>query len=368
MRRAIGMVFQKPNPFPTMSIFDNVAAGPAADRRARRRPHGAASSSALRGAGLWEEVKDRLEQPGIGLSGGQQQRLCIARTLAVEPEVILMDEPCSALDPIATLKIEELIEELKQRVHDRDRHAQHAAGRARGRPDGVHAHRRARRVRPTPSKIFTNPTTRAPRSTSPASSASAMAAQQRDRQHFHEELARARETQALGGARPGRRARSTACSRRCATRTSSSRAIVIADDDRIDGRYLEVHQGILSLLALQAPVASDLRLVAALLHVIKHVERMGDQCVNIAKLLPLVGPRAAGRRRDARRRSRAMGALARSEVVAVPSRRSRCATSTLAEDLVRQDDEINRLNREVFQLRASRSATDADRARVGDAR
>ncbi len=115
VRRAIGMVFQKPNPFPTMSVFDNVAAG--LRLTARRREHlDRKVEEALRGAGLWEEVSDRLGQPGIGLSGGQQQRLCIARSLAVNPEVILMDEPCSALDPIATLRIEELIAELKQRV------------------------------------------------------------------------------------------------------------------------------------------------------------------------------------------------------------------------------------------------------------
>jgi phosphate transport system ATP-binding protein len=114
VRRAIGMVFQKPNPFPTMSIFDNVAAGlklngiKGVDLKER-------VEESLVGAGLWDEVKDRLERPGIGLSGGQQQRLCIARTIAVQPSVILMDEPCSALDPIATLKIEELIEDLKQR-------------------------------------------------------------------------------------------------------------------------------------------------------------------------------------------------------------------------------------------------------------
>jgi phosphate transport system ATP-binding protein len=114
VRRVIGMVFQKPNPFPTMSIYDNVAAG--------IRLSGARGinikervEQSLHGAGLWDEVKDRLGAPGIGLSGGQQQRLCIARTIAVEPEVILMDEPCSALDPIATLKIEELIHDLKQR-------------------------------------------------------------------------------------------------------------------------------------------------------------------------------------------------------------------------------------------------------------
>jgi phosphate transport system ATP-binding protein len=115
VRRAIGMVFQKPNPFPTMSVFDNVAAGlKLTSPKAGDLQHKV--ESALRGAGLWEEVKDRLEEAGAGLSGGQQQRLCIARSLAVEPEVILMDEPCSALDPIATLKIEELIDQLKRRV------------------------------------------------------------------------------------------------------------------------------------------------------------------------------------------------------------------------------------------------------------
>ncbi len=115
VRRAIGMVFQKPNPFPTMSIYDNVAAGLRLSSR-RRGDLRAKVESALRGAGLWDEVAERLTEPGAGLSGGQQQRLCIARSLAVDPEVLLMDEPCSALDPIATLKIEELIEQLKTRV------------------------------------------------------------------------------------------------------------------------------------------------------------------------------------------------------------------------------------------------------------
>ena len=111
------MVFQKPNPFPTMSIFDNVASGlRLTGGRRRGQDLHERVESALRGAALWEEVKDRLSEPGIGLSGGQQQRLCIARTLAVDPEVILMDEPASALDPIATLKIEDLIDDLKDRV------------------------------------------------------------------------------------------------------------------------------------------------------------------------------------------------------------------------------------------------------------
>jgi phosphate transport system ATP-binding protein len=115
VRRAIGMVFQKPNPFPTMSVYDNAAAGLRLTSGRRGDVRGRVES-ALRDAGLWDEVSDRLSEPGAGLSGGQQQRLCIARSLAVDPEVILMDEPCSALDPIATLKIEELIEQLKERV------------------------------------------------------------------------------------------------------------------------------------------------------------------------------------------------------------------------------------------------------------
>jgi phosphate transport system ATP-binding protein len=115
VRRAVGMVFQKPNPFPTMSVFDNVVSGLRLTGASRGEMDDR-GREALVGAGLWDEVKDRLKGPGVGLSGGQQQRLCIARALAVEPEVLLMDEPCSALDPVATLKIEELIGELKQRV------------------------------------------------------------------------------------------------------------------------------------------------------------------------------------------------------------------------------------------------------------
>jgi len=107
------MVFQKPNPFPTMSIYDNVAAGMRLS--GKRGNFKERVEQSLVAAGLWDEVKDRLGAPGVGLSGGQQQRLCIARTIAVEPEVVIMDEPASALDPISTLKIEELVQELKKR-------------------------------------------------------------------------------------------------------------------------------------------------------------------------------------------------------------------------------------------------------------
>ena len=114
LRRRVGMVFQKPNPFPTMSIADNVLSGLRLTGTYDRGKADAVVRRALEQAALWEEVKDRLDQPGVGLSGGQQQRLCIARCLAVEPEVLLMDEPCSALDPVATAHIEDLIHSLKE--------------------------------------------------------------------------------------------------------------------------------------------------------------------------------------------------------------------------------------------------------------
>ena len=114
VRKTIGMVFQRPNPFPTMSIRDNVVAGLKLQGVRSKKTLDETAERSLKGANLWNEVKDRLDKPGGGLSGGQQQRLCIARAIAVQPDVLLMDEPCSALDPISTLAIEDLISELKQ--------------------------------------------------------------------------------------------------------------------------------------------------------------------------------------------------------------------------------------------------------------
>ena len=116
LRQRMGMVFQKPNVFPTMTIYDNVASGYKLNGVRNRQMIAEKVERSLKNAALWEEIKDDLQKPGTSLSGGQQQRLCIARALAVDPEVLLMDEPCSALDPIATAKIEELIHELKETV------------------------------------------------------------------------------------------------------------------------------------------------------------------------------------------------------------------------------------------------------------
>jgi len=167
---------------------------------------------------------------------------------------------------------------------------------------------------------------------------------QRSRQHFQDELAKL-ESQALGGLDLVAEALDRAVET-VAHRDIELASMVIADDDRIDGRYLEVHQGILSLLALQAPVAGDLRLVAALLHVIKHVERMGDQCVNIAKLVPLAGHEPPDDNELLSNIAR-MGELAGSLVVQAKQSFER-RDAALAQDLVRQDDEIDRLNRCCF--------------------
>src|SRR4029079_2586186 len=194
-----------------------------------------------------------------------------------------------------------------------------------------------------------------PRITSPAASARPRLMPHRHRAQFQAELA-ALEEQGLGS-----------LDVLCATldrtlealhhRDIELAAVVIADDDRIDGRYLEVHQGILSLLALQAPVASDLRVVAALLHVIKHAERMGDQCVNIAKILPITGTEPPVDEEILAKVER-MGVLARSEV-SQSKQAFLLRDVALAEDLVRQDAEINQLNKEIFQ-RAVEVGTDPD--------
>ena len=318
VRKRIGMVFQKPNPFPK-SIYDNIAFGPRV--LGMKGDMDEIVERALRQAALWDEVKDRLKTNAFGMSGGQQQRLCIARCLAVEPDVILMDEPCSALDPISTGKIEDLMIELKReysivivthnmqqaaRVSDKtafftvelDEDEQNRTGRVVEFDDT--------------EKIFTNPPTPAPRRTSPARSASPVS--DTTRSHFQEELAGAR---GAGARRPRPRGqpRSTARSRRSSTRTSSSRAWSSPTTTASTAATSRCTRGSCRCSRSRRRWPATCALVAALLHVIKHVERMGDQCVNIAKLVPLGRARAALRIRECSSCIQRMGDQARRQVV-----------------------------------------------------
>jgi len=162
VRRAVGMVFQRPNPFPTMSIAENVTAGLRLEGVRNRARLQEAMERSLRQAGLWEEVAGRLDRPGSALSGGQQQRLCIARAIAVEPEVLLMDEPCSALDPVSTLRIEDLVNDLKERftivivTHNMQQAARVSDSTAFFTVEGPGAPGRLIELGPT-AKIFTKP-------------------------------------------------------------------------------------------------------------------------------------------------------------------------------------------------------------------
>ncbi len=338
VRRAVGMVFQKPNPFPTMSVIDNVTAGLRLTGASRGELEDR-GREALVSASLWDEVKDRLKGPGVGLSGGQQQRLCIARALAVEPEVLLMDEPCSALDPVATLKIEELIGELKRRVtivivtHNMQQAARVADTTV------FMLNGELVEVGPT-DKLFTN----------------RLMSWSEARSQYQEELDRL-EASALGGLDMV----SAALSRTQEAiehQDVELAQVVVADDDRIDGRYLEVHQSLITLLATQSPVATDLRLISALLHVIKCVERMGDQCVNICKMIPLTGTKPPA---DPEMVTMILTMGERTRTLIGQAKRAFAERDVgLARDLVRQDDVVDNLNRECFRL-ALEIGDDADR-------
>ena len=206
-----------------------------------------------------------------------------------------MDEPCSALDPIATLKIEELIERA-QAATTRSSSSRTTCSRPRASPTRRRSCSPASSssIAPTEQDLHQPRTTAARRTTSPASSAEPEAGPWTGTAAGCQHDSQRRASSRARGPRAGRRSTSSSSSSTASMEALEHQDVelaemVIADDDRLDGRYLEVHQGILSLLALQAPVAGDLRLVAALLHTIKHIERMGDQCVNIAKLIPLTG-------------------------------------------------------------------------------
>ena len=276
------MVFQKPNPFPK-SIYDNIAFGPKIAGFKGNMDELVEES--LRRAALWDEVKDKLKESGLALSGGQQQRLCIARAIATRPDVILMDEPCSALDPIATQRIEDLMQELvsdytivivthnmQQAARVSDRTAFFTVEvstrpvTARGRSWSTTRPRRSSRTRATDGR----------RTTSRGGSDDA-------RPHFHEELEQMELELLTLGELAGRAVQQAvearARARRRAGRSGDRRATT-----RSTSSTSSSTRGCSSLLALQAPVAADLRLVSVIMHSSLHLERIGDQAVNVAKI------------------------------------------------------------------------------------
>ncbi len=343
VRKRIGMVFQKPNPFPK-SIYDNIAFGPRVlglkdnmDDRVEK---------ALRQAALWGEVKSRLKANAYSLSGGQQQRLCIARCLAVEPDVLLMDEPASALDPISTTAIEDLMHSLKETLHDRDRHPQHAAGGPGRRHDGVlqrrgrrgegppHGH--PRRVRRDADDLHQarGPADRGLRDGTVRMKVTRVTLQ--------EELDQLEAGLQEEGELVLRSLRSAINALK--TQDIELAEEVIGFDDEVDARYFAIEENIQSLLARQNPVAGDLRLVLAVLHNNLHLERMADYCVTIAKLTKLV--EGISQDRDLLTGFEEMGSRAEEMIrVALDSFSTRDADQ--AESLVHLDELIDRANRRV---------------------
>ena len=286
VRKRIGMVFQKPNPFPK-SIYDNIAFGPRL-AGVRRTSLDDLVEQALRQAALWDEVKDRLKDSAMGLSGGQQQRLCIARAVAVEPEVVLMDEPCSALDPIATARIEDLMQEIKAeytilivthnmqqaaRVSDRTAFFTTEVNDESDTRTGLLVEYDAT------DKIFSAPPTSGRRTMSPADSADGGAAAPPVRRRARAAGAPGRDDGRGGRPEPRAHARGPAHRRRATSRSRRS-----PTDDDIDAMNVSLIERCYELLRREAPVASDLRLIVSVLRVTAELERIGDLALRVVKL------------------------------------------------------------------------------------
>ena len=359
VRRLVGMVFQSPNPFPTMSIYENVAAGLNLNAsKVKKSDKDDVVERALRGAHLWEEVKDRLDKPGTGLSGGQQQRLCIARATAVEPEVLLDGRALLRPGPGRDPGDRGADPGPEDQVHDRDRHPQHAAGGAGQRHHRLLQPRRNRQARPPGRDRGDRDDLHQPLAESDRGLRQRAVRMTPNgiRVEYQQELEQL-EDSALGGLDLA----SAALERTLEAvehQDVELAQIVVADDDRIDGRYLEVHQALITLLATQSPVATDLRLISALLHVLKNVERMGDQSVNICKMIPLSGNEPPADR-EMVKMIIAMGRQARI-LISQAKRAFKERDVDMARDLVRQDDVVDRLNRDCFRL-ALEIGDDADK-------
>ena len=302
LRKRVGMVFQRPNPFP-QSIFDNVAFGPRVLGSHRGQSLTDEVEKSLRAADLWDEVRDSLRQDALGLSLGQQQRLCIARVVAVAPEVILMDEPCSALDPIATLRVEELMRTLKETLHDRHRHAQHAAGGARVGQDGVFLAERAegghpggvrgdaagvhQPARQANGRLYHGKVRvragfeRAPRA-SPASQGGYM-----PREKFEHDLRRLQDEVVELGAMAERAVTESVSTLK---KQDFAHARELIEGDRlINEKRYAIENEALTLIATQQPMAGDLRTLAAIFEIATELERIADYAKGIANIALMIG-------------------------------------------------------------------------------
>ena len=275
LRKRVGMVFQKSNPFPK-SIYENVAYGPRILGVGQRADLDGIVERSLRGAALWDEVQERLNESALGLSGGQQQRLCIARAIAVEPDVLLMDEPCSALDPIATARIEELMLELKNsytivivthNMQQAARVSDYTGFMLLGELVEFGVTR----------ELFTNPRDRR----HPGSRASVDWRRLGMQRHFHEELEALKQTVlAMGGLVEDQIRRVMTA---LLERDDDLAREVIDRDRQVNAYDVEIDEKCVELLALHQPAAGDLRVITTAMKIVTDLERIGDQAVNIAQ-------------------------------------------------------------------------------------